>query len=180
MAKDIVIWPDKVLNSATRPVTEFGEPLEVLLKEMDASVREAEGIGIAANQIGVPLRVALVGRGDGTFFEIVNPKVLERSEKVDLKEGCLSVPDEWEQVTRYRKVKVRYQDRTQAWHEVEAEGQLAHVFQHEIDHLDGTVYVMHLSSLKRGLIRERMEKLKRLLQQRAAKAKATAATDGED
>lgn len=172
MAKDIVIWPDKVLNTATRPVTEFGAPLEALLAEMDASVREAEGIGIAANQIGVPLRVALVGRGDGTFFEIVNPTVLERSEKVDLKEGCLSVPDEWEQVTRFRKVKVRYQDRTGAWHEVEAEGQLAHVFQHEIDHLDGTVYVMHLSNLKRGLIRERMEKLKRLLQQRAAKAPA--------
>lgn len=163
MAKQIVVWPDKVLNSKTKPVTDFGEPLEALLKELDEAVREAEGIGIAANQIGVPLRVALVGRGDGTFFEIVNPEVLSKSEKVTLREGCLSVPEAWEQVERFHKVKVRYQDKTAEWHEVEAEGQLAHVFQHEIDHLDGTVYVMHLSNLKRGLIRERMEKLKRYL-----------------
>lgn len=165
MAKQIVIWPDKVLNTPTRPVTEFGEPLEALLKEMDAAVREAEGIGLAANQIGVPLRVALVGRGDGTFFEIVNPGILSKSEKVVLNEGCLSVPEAWENVERFHKVKVRYQDKTAQWHEVEAEGQLAHVFQHEIDHLDGTVYVMRLSNLKRGLIREKMEKLKRVLKQ---------------
>lgn len=176
-SKDIVIWPDKVLNTSTQPVTEFGEKLEALLARMDQAVRDAEGIGIAANQIGVPLRVALVGRGDGTFFEIVNPKVLERSEKITLREGCLSVPDEWEQVERFRKVKVRYQDKSQQWHEVEAEGQLAHVFQHEIDHLDGTVYVMLLSNLKRTLIRERMEKLKRLLKQREAqKAEASDAS----
>lgn len=165
MAKQIVIWPDKVLNTPTKPVTEFGEPLEALLKEMDIAVREAEGIGLAANQIGVPLRVALVGRGDGTFFEIVNPEILSKSEKVTLNEGCLSVPDAWENVERFHKVKVRYQDKAAQWHEVEAEGQLAHVFQHEIDHLDGTVYVMRLSNLKRGLIREKMEKLKRVLKQ---------------
>lgn len=168
MPKDIVIWPEKVLNTATKPVTEFGESLEALLAEMEASLREAEGVGIAANQIGVSQRVALVARGDGTFFEIVNPTVLEKSEKVQLREGCLSVPDEWEQCDRFKKVKVKYQDKTGAWHEEEAEGQLAHIFQHEIDHLDGTVYVMHLSSLKRSLIRERMEKLKRYLKQRAA------------
>lgn len=161
MANEIVVWPEKVLNTPTRPVTEFGEPLEKLLAEMDEAVRAAEGIGIAANQIGVPLRVALVGRGDGTFFEIVNPEILSRDEKVQLREGCLSVPGEWEQVDRFRKVRVRFQDRAGAWHEEEAEDQLAHVFQHEIDHLDGTVYVMHLSALKRSLIRERMEKLKR-------------------
>lgn len=172
--KDIVVWPDKVLNTPTQPVTEFGEKLEALLAEMDAAVRKAQGIGVAANQIGVPLRVALVGRKDGTFFEIVNPKILEKSGKVTLKEGCLSVPDEWEQVARFHKVKVRYQDRNQQWHEEEAEGHLAHVFQHEIDHLDGTVYVMHLSNLKRTLIRERMEKLKRALREEQARAKADA------
>jgi peptide deformylase len=167
MAKEIVIWPDKVLNTTTRPVTDFGRALEELLAEMDAAVRDAEGVGIAANQIGVPLRVALVGRGDGTFFEIVNPEILSRAEPVTLREGCLSVPEEWEQVDRFRKVRVRYQDRTATWHEDDAEGQLAHVFQHEIDHLDGIVYVTHLSNLKRGLIRERMEKLKRSRKQKA-------------
>ncbi len=160
-ARDIVIWPDKVLNEPTKPVTEFGESLEALLTEMHESVRKAEGIGIAANQIGVSLSVALVGRGDDTFFEIVNPVIVERSEPIQLEEGCLSVPDEWEQVKRFRKVRVRYQDKAGAWHETEAEDKLAHVFQHEIDHLYGTVYVMHLSNLKRGLIRDRMERLKR-------------------
>jgi peptide deformylase len=166
-ARDIVIWPEKVLNTPTEPVTAFGEKLDALLADMHDSVIKAEGIGIAANQIGVPLRVALVGKGDGTFFEIVNPEILERSGEVHLKEGCLSVPDEWEQVKRFEKVKVRFQDKAGAWHETEADGQLAHVFQHEIDHLDGTVYVSHLSNLKRTLIRERMDKLKRILKQRA-------------
>ena len=170
MAKDIVIWPEKVLNTPTREVSDFGSPLEELLAEMNAAVRAAEGVGIAANQIGIPLRVALVSAGDGTFFEIINPQIVSRQEPITLREGCLSVPEEFEQVERYRKVRVRYQDKTSAWHEVDAEGQLAHVFQHEIDHLNGVVYVMHLSNLKRGLIRDRMEKLKRSMKQKATVA----------
>jgi len=156
--RDIVIWPSKVLETPTQPVTEFGPPLEELITDMHAAMKEAEGIGIAANQVGVSLRLAIVGREDGTWFEIVNPQVLERSGKVELREGCLSVPDQFEQTPRFGKVKVRYQDRTGAWHEQVAEGRLAHVLQHEIDHLDGTVFVMHLSPLKRGLFRERMKK----------------------
>ena len=90
----------------------------------------------------------------------MNPVILEKSEPIELEEGCLSVPDEREKVRRFRKVKVRYQDRTGATHELEAEGRLAHVLQHEIDHLDGTVFVRHLSQLKRSLIRKRMVKVK--------------------
>ena len=161
MPKPIVIWPDKVLTTPTKPVTEFGDALEPLLKEMDEAVRAASGIGIAANQIGVPLRVALVGRGDETFFEIVNPTILERSGTVTWSEGCLSVPDAWEQVERFERVRVRFQDRHGATREETADGKLAHVFQHEIDHLDGTTFVMHLSSLKRSLIRTRMERLRK-------------------
>jgi peptide deformylase len=107
-----------------------------------------------------------VGREDGTVFEIVNPQVLERSGKVTWEEGCLSVPDEWEKVQRYEKVKVRYQDKTGQWHEVEAGGKLAHVFQHEIDHLDGHVFVDYLSGLKRSLIQERMKKLQKTLKRK--------------
>lgn len=165
MARPIVYWPDAVLDQPTRPVTEFGDALTPLLDEMMASMREAEGIGIAANQIGVAQSVAWVGREDGTAFEIVNPVILEKSEPIVLDEGCLSVPGEWEKVKRFRKVKVRYQDRTGAWHELEAEDKLAHVLQHEIDHLYGTVYVKHLSQLKKGLIRKLM--LKRKAQRRA-------------
>jgi peptide deformylase len=161
MPKPIVIWPDRVLSTRTRPVTEFGPELASLLEEMMESLRAAEGIGIAANQIGVPQAVAWVGREDGTFFEIVNPSVLERSEPVSLEEGCLSVPHEWEQTRRFGKVRVRFQDRTGATQELSAEGRLAHVLQHEIDHLQGTTFVDHLSQLKRGLIRKRMQKLQK-------------------
>lgn len=166
MARDIVIWPHKVLTSPTKPVTDFGPALETLLQEMDEACKEAEGIGIAAPQVGVPLRLALVGREDGTFFEIVNPEILERSEPIELQEGCLSVPDEFDKVRRFRKIKVRYQDKTGQWHEDVAEDRLAHVFQHEIDHLDGVVFVNHLSNLKRSLIREKMTKLQRNLKKR--------------
>jgi peptide deformylase len=159
MAKPIVIWPDKGLQRPTAKVTDFGPTLDALLAEMTDSLREAEGIGIAANQIGVGLRVAWVGRPDGTFFEVVNPELLETSEPVTYEEGCLSVPGEFEETPRFRKVKVRFQDRTGAWQTLEAEDRLAHVLQHEIDHLDGTVFVNHLSSLKRDLIRKKMLKL---------------------
>jgi peptide deformylase len=166
MAREIVLWPHKVLTSATRPVTDFGPALEKLLGEMLEAVLEAKGIGLAANQLGEPLRLALVGREDGTFFEIINPQLLERSEETVLDEGCLSVPDVWEKAPRYKKVKVRYQDKTAQWHEVEAEGRLAHVFQHEIGHLDGHVFVELLSGLKRGLIQERMKKLQKVLKRK--------------
>lgn len=161
MADKIVIWPDKGLTSPSKPVTDFGPALEQLLERMMASMKEAEGIGIAAPQIGVPLRVSWVGRGDGTFFEIVNPQILETSEPLKLREGCLSVPGEYDDCPRFKKVKVRYQDKHAQWHEREAEGYEAHVLQHEIDHLEGTVFVMKLSALKRDLIRNKMKKLKR-------------------
>ncbi len=165
MARDIVIWPNKVLTTPTKPVTDFGEALTKLLDEMMESMKEAEGIGIAATQIGVPLRCAWVGREDGaTFFEIINPQILDKSGPVLLEEGCLSVPDQFEKTPRFHKVKVKYQDRAGEWHELEAEGRLAHVLQHEIDHLDGHVFVDHLSGLKRGLILEKMRKLQKALQ----------------
>jgi peptide deformylase len=81
-------------------------------------------------------------------------------------EGCLSVPDQYEKTPRFNKVKVKYQDRAGEWHELEAEGRLAHVLQHEIDHLDGHVFVDHLSNLKRGLILEKMKKLQKVLSRR--------------
>lgn len=158
MSRQIVMWPARVLDEKTEPVTDFGEKLDALLGEMLDAVKEANGQGIAANQLGVPLRVSLVGRGDGTFFEIVNPEILELTEPVTLEEGCLSVPDEWKRCPRFRVAKVKYQDRAGDWHEETAEGRLAHVYQHEIDHLDGTVFVTKLSDTERNLIRQRMTK----------------------
>lgn len=161
--KPIVIWPDPVLQTPAKRVTDFGPALEALLQDMHDSVRAANGIGIAANQIGVGLRLALVGQQEGEaihFFEIVNPEILERADPVEYEEGCLSVPEEWHVCPRFRRVKVRYQSRDQQWHEVEAEDKLAHVLQHETDHLEGLVYVNHLGTMARDVIRRRMLKLK--------------------
>jgi peptide deformylase len=157
MTLPIVLWPSAVLDTPTQPVTDFA-PLAELLVRMEAAMREADGIGIAANQVGLPLRLAIVGRDDGSWFEIVNPVVLSREEPVVLDEGCLSLPGEWHDVSRFRRVRVRYQDRVGAFHEVDAEDKLAHVLQHEIDHLDGRVYAFHLPPLKKKLVRERMLK----------------------
>lgn len=159
----VVVWPDPVLDSSSKPVVDFDESLEKLLETMTHVMNESEGIGIAASQIGVALNVAIVGRGDGTFFEVINPEILSADEPITLGEGCLSVPGEHEDVPRFRRVKVRYQDKTGEWHEVEAEDKMAHVLQHEIDHLQGTVYVKRLSQLKRSLIRQRMSKLQRAI-----------------
>jgi len=168
MTLPIVLWPHDVLNQPTRPVTDFAA-LEPLIADMEASMKAAEGIGIAANQVGVPLRIALVGREDGSWFEIVNPEILSKESPIPMHEGCLSVPGEWHDVKRYQKVVVRYQDRTGKSHELAADGKVAHVLQHEIDHLDGRVYVTHLGPLLRRLIRERILKRQRELARRPAK-----------
>lgn len=169
----VVVWPDPVLDSSSKPVVDFDESLEKLLEKMTEVMNASDGIGIAASQIGVSLNVAIVGRGDGTFFEVVNPEILSADEPITLGEGCLSVPGEHEEVPRFRRVKVRYQDKTGEWHEIEAEDKLAHVLQHEIDHLQGTVYVKRLSQLKRSLIRQRMSKLQRVIVRESRQASTT-------
>ena len=161
MPREIVIWPAKVLNSATREVTAFGPELHALLEEMRVAMQEAKGIGIAANQIGISQRVAIVGRGDGTFVEMVNPKIVARRGEKVRGEGCLSVPGELEEVTRDEEVDVTWQDRDGKSHTETAKDRFAHVVQHEVDHLDGTVYVMHISAMKRDIIRRRMVKLQK-------------------
>jgi len=134
---------------------------------MHAAMVEAKGIGLAANQIGVPLRAAIVGRGDGTFVEMVNPRVTAHRGAKTWAEGCLSVPGEEEQVARYEEVDVTWQDRKGERHTETAKEKFAHVVQHEVDHLEGTVYVMRISSLKRDIIRRRMLKVKKELARRA-------------
>jgi peptide deformylase len=161
VAREIVIWPwDKVLTTPAKPVTEFGPALDKLLEEMKEAMIEAEGVGIAAPQIGVPLRVSWVAPEERELFEIVNPEILETSEPCELREGCLSVPGEFEVTPRFRKVRVKYQDRTGKEHQLVAEDRLAHILQHEIDHLNGTVFVLKLSSLKRDLIRSKMKRFR--------------------
>ena len=161
VVREIVIWPAPVLSGRTREVTDFGPALGELLGDMQESMAAARGIGIAANQVGISLRVAIVGRGDGTFVEMVNPRITARRGRVTYAEGCLSVPGEEEEVARHAEVDVSWQDRAGAMHQETAKEKFAHVVQHEVDHLDGTVYVMHISPLKRDIIRRRMVKLQK-------------------
>jgi peptide deformylase len=161
MSRSILIWPDPVLNSPTREVSAFDEALAALLDEMHLAMAQAKGIGIAANQLGVALRVAIVGRGDGTTVEMVNPRITAHRGEKTWAEGCLSVPGEEEQVLRFDEVEVTWQDRQGNTHSELAKEKFAHVVQHEVDHLDGTVYVMRVSNLKRDIIRRRMTRLKK-------------------
>ena len=161
MARDIVIWPAAVLSTATQPVTDFGPALVALLEQLREAMVAHKGIGIAANQIGIPLRAALVGRGDGTFVEMINPTITAHRGEVTYAEGCLSVPGEEEQVVRFAEVDVTWKDRAGNTQSETARERFAHVVQHEVDHLDGTVYVMRISSLKRDMIRRKMLKLQK-------------------
>ena len=175
MSKPIVWWPHTVLSSPTRPVTEFGAALEPLLADLRESLAVEKGVGIAANQIGVGLRLAIVAPEETAPFVVANPEWLERSGHVTYDEGCLSVPFEWENVKRHEKVRVRFQDETGAVKELAAEGRVAHILQHEIDHLDGRVYVDLLSPLKKSLIRQRMMKRQKEREREAKRPK----TEGE-
>jgi peptide deformylase len=164
MVREIVIWPDPVLKKASAPVPRVDEEIRQLLDDMAETMYAADGVGLAAPQVGVSKRVVVIDtspRQEGQkLLHLVNPEILKTEGETVFTEGCLSVPGEAEEVERAAKVWVRANGRDGRIFEVEAEGLLAIALQHEIDHLDGTLFVDHLSSLKRELIRKRMKKLK--------------------
>jgi peptide deformylase len=164
MVREIVIWPDPVLKKASAPVPRVDEEIRQLLDDMAETMYAADGVGLAAPQVGVSKRVVVIDtspRQEGQkLLHLVNPEILKTEGETVFTEGCLSVPGEAEEVERAAKVWVRANGRDGRIFEVEADGLLAIALQHEIDHLDGTLFVDHLSSLKRELIRKRMKKLK--------------------
>ncbi|MFN7132910.1 MAG: peptide deformylase [Myxococcales bacterium] len=163
MVHPIVYWPEAVLNTPAKDVTDFGPDLQKLIAEMWESMYAAKGIGLAAPQIGIPLRLTVIDTTEqgGERFIMANPVIEAREEPIEWEEACLSVPGESGKTKRFRKVTVRYQDENGNPATKTAEGITAVAIQHETDHLNGTVYVMHLSAMKRDIIRERMKKRKR-------------------
>lgn len=159
--------PHPALRAKTRRVTE-AERAEVraLLPGMFATMYAAPGIGLAAPQVGVPLRLAIVDlqRDEAPApMVLVNPEVVRVSEDWAVREeGCLSLPGHYADVSRPARVAVRYEDEHGVKHEVEAEGLLAACLQHEIDHLDGVLFVDHLSALKRNMILRKLAKENKL------------------
>ncbi len=139
----IVTLGDDVLRKKCRKQERFDWRLEVLLKDMANTMYKAEGVGLAAPQVGVLRRIAVVdiSQDHTDLMELINPEILEEEGTQTGREGCLSLPGRQGVVTRPEKVRVRYQNRKGAWMEAEAEGLKARALCHEIDHLDGRLYI---------------------------------------
>lgn len=137
-------------------MTEFNDRLHRLLDDMTETLRQANGVGLAAPQVGILRRAVVVETGEENMLELVNPRILEQSGEQDGAEGCLSVPGKWGMVKRPNYVKLQAQDRFGNWFEVEAEALIARCFCHELDHLDGHLYTEKVS---RFLTEEEMEQM---------------------
>ncbi len=163
--REIRTYPDPVLRNKTSRVERVDSTLDRLIEDMVETMRAAPGVGLAANQVGVPLQLAVIDLSSREDEEqrhplliIINPEILSLEGSVIEEEGCLSIPDYAEKVKRAARVKVRAQDRTGKQFELEAEGLMAKALQHEIDHLNGLLFVDRLSSLKKSLFKRRLKK----------------------
>ena len=132
---------DPCLEKVCHPVTEFNERLHLLLDDMRETLEESGGVGLAAPQVGILRRVCIVEDEQGEIIELINPEIIKAEGEQTGLEGCLSVPDEYGIVARPDYVKVRAQDRHGEWFEVEGHGLTARAFCHELDHLDGILFI---------------------------------------
>lgn len=153
----------EVLRRPTQPIESFDDDLQRLVADMVDTMHAAPGIGLAANQIGVSRRVAVidlsVGKRPNELHVLINPQIVERIGDQNEDEGCLSVPDFTENVVRPAYVTVRFLDRNGEPRELSGEGLMARAMCHEIDHLDGKLYVDHLRGFKRDQIVRKIQKL---------------------
>jgi peptide deformylase len=164
MIREIIIWPDPVLKEIAKPVDRVDDDIRRLLDDMSETMYAADGVGLAAPQIGILKRLIVIDtspRQQGQkLIHLVNPEIVRAEGRATFTEGCLSIPGEAEEVERYAKVWVRALDYSGKPFELECDELLAIAAQHEADHLEGTLFVDHLSSLKREIIKRRMKKLK--------------------
>jgi len=159
----ILYLPDPRLRQIAKPVLQFDDNLQRLIDDMFETMYDAKGVGLAAPQIGVDLRLSVIDViGDGREqLVLANPEIIQAEGKKEYQEGCLSVPGAYDTVTRADKVIMRAQDRQGNFYEMSADGLLGECFQHEIDHLNGKLFVDLLSPLKRTMARKKLEKFKR-------------------
>ena len=165
MIRPIVKYPEPILRQVSVPVVAFDEELQKLAFDMVETMYAAPGIGLAAPQVGVGQRLILVdlsvGSKQGELFVAVNPEILEATGEQQGEEGCLSIPDMSDVVTRPMRIVVRAQDLRGDRYELEAQELLARCFCHEIDHLNGVLFIDRLSPLKRNLIKRKLRKLQK-------------------
>ncbi len=159
----ILIAPHAMLRQKARPVRpEDAAAVRILLPRMFAAMYAAPGIGLAAPQVDVGLRVAVIDLMENELHApvtLINPQIIAASDAlVSREEGCLSLPNQYAEIVRPQGVRVRFQDLAGGRHELDADGLLATCLQHEIDHLDGILFVDHLSALKRNMLMRRLAK----------------------
>ena len=165
MILKIVKYPEPVLSQPGEPVSEFDGELRKLAADMFETMYAAQGIGLAAPQVGVSKRVTVIdlsaGKDPAKKLVLVNPEITFSEGKQYEEEGCLSFPDIREKVVRAFKVKIRAQDEKGKWFEMEGDELLSRAFQHEIDHLDGMLFIFRMSALKRDLNLRKIRKMQR-------------------
>jgi peptide deformylase len=179
--RSIITFPDPRLRLISAPVSAVDDTVRALMDDMLETMYEAPGVGLAAIQIAVPKRVIVLDvakREDETAAPqplcLVNPEIIFASDDVSTyQEGCLSIPDIYEDVERPARVRARYLDRAGREQEIEAEGILAICLQHEFDHLNGVLFIDHISRLKRELLMKKFRKNAKAAQPRSARPRAT-------
>ena len=162
----VITAPDPRLKVKAKPVAKVDKEIRKLMDDMLATMYRAPGIGLAAPQVGVAKRVIVLDIADKEEapapFAMANPEILWKSdETVVWEEGCLSVPEHYADVKRPAKIRLRYIDRDNEIREIEAEGLLATCIQHEMDHLEGVLFIDKISALKRGIILRKLGKAKK-------------------
>jgi peptide deformylase len=165
--RPILTAPDPRLKAVSEPVARVDDETRRLIDDLIESMYAADGIGLAAIQVGVPKRVLVMDldQRDGSRnpMAFINPEILWASDELaTFQEGCLSVPEIWEDVDRPARIRAGYMDRDGVARELEADGLLATCLQHEMDHLNGVLFLDHLSKLKRSIVLRKLAKAKRL------------------
>jgi len=163
----IIEVPDQRLREKSKPVEAVTDDLRKLMDDMLETMYDAPGIGLAAIQVGVAKRIVVMDIGEDDRPEpryFVNPEITWASDEMaNYKEGCLSVPEHYADVERPARCTIKYMDYDGKAHEVDADGLLATCIQHEMDHLEGILFIDHLSSLKRGMIVKKLTKAQKAL-----------------
>ncbi|HEY0306903.1 MAG TPA: peptide deformylase [Acidobacteriaceae bacterium] len=165
MIYKVVKYPDPVLMQKAEPVTVFDKKLHALVEDMFETMYVEQGIGLAAPQIGLLKRLTVIDvsfkKNPEDKIVLINPEIIEREGKQLEEEGCLSLPEIREKVSRSAWVKLRAQDEHGDWYEYEGTELLSRAFQHELDHLDGVLFIDRISQLKRTLALRKIKKLQR-------------------
>ena len=160
----ILKFPDARLHTIAKPVTQFDEHLQQIVTDMFETMYAARGVGLAATQVDIHQRIVVIDTSEerNAPMVLINPEIIAQSaEKKDWEEGCLSVPEVYEVVARPERVRVRAQDTSSAFFEMDCDELLAVCVQHEIDHLNGKVFVQYLSNLKLNRLKSKIKKQQR-------------------